>query len=182
MTVWRWAVVATVACCATAAAGEPVVPEPTEYRLGDYLTPVPKTLAGADVLTAEQARAYHDDGLAIFIDVYPRAPKPSELPPETVWRDPVHETIDGAVWLPNVGFGVLSPTASGYFTTALNRLTRGDYGAKLVFLCKKDCWMSWNAAKRAIELGYSNVSWFPDGTDGWLELGETLVQAQPVPH
>ena len=27
--------------------------------------------------------------------------------------------------------------------------------------------MSWNAAKRALEYGYSDVTWFPDGTDGW---------------
>jgi rhodanese-related sulfurtransferase len=27
--------------------------------------------------------------------------------------------------------------------------------------------MSWNAAKRAMEYGYSNVTWYPEGTDGW---------------
>ena len=31
--------------------------------------------------------------------------------------------------------------------------------------------MSWNAAKRALSWGYSNVAWYPDGTDGWRTPG-----------
>ena len=32
----------------------------------------------------------------------------------------------------------------------------------LVFYCDANCWMSWNAAKRAMdELGYSRVYWYP---------------------
>jgi hypothetical protein len=27
--------------------------------------------------------------------------------------------------------------------------------------------MSWNAARRALEWGYTAVIWYPDGTDGW---------------
>ena len=37
--------------------------------------------------------------------------------------------------------------------------------------------MSWNAAKRALALGYGNVAWFPDGTDAWEALGLPLSQA-----
>ena len=56
--------------------------------------------------------------------------------------------------------------------------------APLLFYCLKDCWMSWNAAKRAIALGYRHVYWFPEGTDGWTEAGGTLqagAPAEPVP-
>jgi hypothetical protein len=41
--------------------------------------------------------------------------------------------------------------------------------------------MSWNAAQRAISYGYSNVSWFRDGTDGWQEIGGLVVNAHPLP-
>jgi rhodanese-related sulfurtransferase len=27
--------------------------------------------------------------------------------------------------------------------------------------------MSWNAAKQALSYGYTNVAWYPEGTDGW---------------
>ena len=40
--------------------------------------------------------------------------------------------------------------------------------------------MSWNAAKRALTYGYTNVSWFPDGTDGWQEIGLPVVDVKPV--
>jgi rhodanese-related sulfurtransferase len=38
--------------------------------------------------------------------------------------------------------------------------------------------MSWNAAKRALEYGYTNVMWFRDGTDGWQELGYPLAEVK----
>ncbi len=41
--------------------------------------------------------------------------------------------------------------------------------------------MSWNAAKRALALGYRNVAWFPDGSDGWQDAGLPLADAQPAP-
>jgi PQQ-dependent catabolism-associated CXXCW motif protein len=50
-----------------------------------------------------------------------------------------------------------------------------------VFFCLKDCWMSWNAGKRALSLGYTNVIWFPEGTDAWQQAGFDLVKATPVP-
>ena len=31
--------------------------------------------------------------------------------------------------------------------------------------------MSWNAAKRAMTLGYTHVVWYPEGSDGWIGHG-----------
>jgi rhodanese-related sulfurtransferase len=42
--------------------------------------------------------------------------------------------------------------------------------------------MSWNAAKRALALGYSNVAWYREGTDGWLASGLPLQDATPEPR
>ena len=157
-----------------------VVPEPTEYRTTDYRSPVPATLKGARVIEAEEARQLWQDKKAVFIDVFPRAPKPPNLPKNTIWRDPPHMSIDGAVWLPNVGYGVLAPHVSDYLNKHLKRLSGGDASKPLVFFCLKDCWMSWNTAKRAIALGYSSVIWFSDGTDGWQEAGEDLARVKAV--
>ncbi len=62
------------------------VEEPETYRTDDYRKPVPSTLKGAKVLSAEEARALWTTGSAIFIDVYPHAPKPDNLPASTIWR------------------------------------------------------------------------------------------------
>ncbi len=164
-----------------AGAGE-AVPEPADYRTDDYQSPVPLTLRGATVLTADEAADLWNKDGAIFIDVYPRAPKPKNLPGSTFWRDPVHRSIEGAYWLPDVGYGGLSNKVDAYFRTALERLTGGDREKAVVFYCLKDCWMSWNAAKRALEVGYRNVLWFRDGTDGWQELGYPLVHLKPEPQ
>jgi len=44
-----------------------------------------------------------------------------------------------------------------------------------------DCWMSWNAGKRALSLGYVHVLWYPDGTDGWAAAGYPLEERNPEP-
>ncbi len=162
-----------------AGAGPSAIPEPEGYRADDYRSPVPATLRGARVIDAEEARELLGSGPTVFIDVFPRPPKPANLPAGTIWRDPVHDTIEGAVWLPNVGYGMLSPAVERYFREQLARLTHGKPEKPLVIFCQRDCWMSWNAAKRALEWGYSNVFWFSEGTDAWLDLGESLVQVEP---
>lgn len=157
------------------------VAEPRDYKTSDYRSAVPRTLEGARVVSPAEAKALHEGRAAVFIDVYPRPPKPANLPTGTVWRDPRHASIQGAHWLPNVGYGVLAPAAGEYFATRLAALAGGDTARTLVFFCLTDCWMSWNAAKRAMALGYPNVVWFPEGTDGWQELGLTLEEVEPVP-
>lgn len=157
-----------------------VVAEPDGYRLDNYRSLVPATLSGARVVTAEEAKALSDAKDAVFIDVYPRPPKPDNLPPGTVWRDPPHSSIAGAAWLPNVGYGTLAEPTEDYFKSQLADLTGSDAAKPVLFFCLRNCWMSWNAAKRALAWGYANVIWFPDGTDGWLELGESLTNVQPA--
>lgn len=162
-------------------AGEPVA-EPEGYRLDDYRKPVPATLRGARAVSPAEAFALWKEGAAIFVDVLPRAPKPASLPPGTVWRDIPRASIPRAVWLPNVGYGRLNAEVDAYFRRNLEALTAGDKTRPLVFFCQANCWMSWNAAKRAREeYGYSSVIWFPDGTDGWPELDAPLVNAEPRP-
>ena len=52
----------------------------------------------------------------------------------------------------------------------------------MVIYCLRDCWMSWNAAKRALSYGYPNVAWYPDGTDGWERASLPVEDTQPVPR
>lgn len=159
----------------------PPPPEPNSYRTDKYRSLVPLTLKGATVLSSSQAMKVWSEGHAVFIDVYPHPPKPAGLPPGTIWRETTHMTIENAVWLPNVGYGALSSGYENYFKHNLEKLTAGDKAKPLVFFCLRNCWMSWNAAKRALSFGYTNVSWFRDGTDGWQEIGGLVVDAHPLP-
>ena len=143
------------------------VTEPDGYRLTDFRGPVPETLSGAQVVTSHQARQLWSQSRALFIDVMPQAPRPKGLPLDTLWREKTRDNIPGSYWLANVGYGRLHPAAANWFKKRLKMLTGGNKNKPVLFYCLMNCWMSWNAAKRALEYGYSNVLWFPDGTDGW---------------
>lgn len=153
-------------------------PEPAEYRAAPYGAEVPATLAGAQVVDAAQAIALYDAGAA-FVDVYPRTQRPAGLPEATIWNEPQHLTIPGAYWLHDTGYDRLSPQESQRFSDGLAAATADDKSRKLVIFCRAECWLSWNAAKRAISLGYREVNWFPDGTDGWQTAGRDLSIARP---
>ena len=159
-----------------------LVPEPTGYRTEDYRAPVPDTLAGARVLSTKGAEAIWRAKSGVFIDVLPRPPKPPNLPPGTVWRDKPRFNIPGSIWLPDTGYGALAAATEEYLRQGLARATGGNRAALVVVYCQADCWMSWNAAKRTLSYGYSNVAWYPDGTDGWQEANLPTSEAQPEPR
>src|SRR5699024_8549157 len=108
-------------------------PEPSDYRTDNYRSPVPLTLKGATVLSIDDAMKVWSAKSAIFIDVYPQPPKPANLPAGTLWRETTHQSIEDAVWLPNVGYGVLSAAADAYFQRNLAKLTQGDKTKEIVF-------------------------------------------------
>lgn len=153
--------------------------EPDDYRAADYRAAVPLTLRGAEVLDTGQVAWRLADRLTRVIDVLPREPKPPRLAPGSLWLPAPHEGISGAVWLPNVGYGDPPPAVQAYFRESLSRLTGGDLDRALVFYCRSDCWMSWNAAKRAVSLGYRRVFWYRDGIEAWRAAGYPLAILAP---
>ena len=161
--------------------GEDATPEPAGYRNNDYRAPTPATLTGARVVTTAQAEALWHDKTAIFVDVMPRPPRPPNLPPGTVWRDRPRSDIPGSIWLPDTGYGELAPVTETYLRQNLEHVTGGDRTKLLVIYCLRDCWMSWNAAKRILAMGYTNVGWYPEGTDGWFEALLPVADARPAP-
>jgi PQQ-dependent catabolism-associated CXXCW motif protein len=157
-------------------------PEPEGYRTENYRAPVPATLAGGKVLATEEVEAIWRAGTGVFIDVLPHAPKPQNLPAGTVWRDRPRLNIPGSIWLPDTGYGSLAAATDDYLRQGLDRASKGDKATLLVFYCQADCWMSWNAAKRALSYGYRNVSWYPEGTDGWQRADLPVAESQPQPR
>lgn len=162
-------------CGATAALGQ-TVPEPADFHGEPYRAPVPSTLTGAQVITPDEAVALHAQGVP-FLDVLPRQKRPDKLPAGTIWNAPPHQTIPGATWLYDTGYDRLSSQEEARLQDGLAQASQGDKAAPLVIFCKSDCWMSWNAGKRAVALGYTGIRWFPQGVDGWQAAGGTLVTA-----
>jgi PQQ-dependent catabolism-associated CXXCW motif protein len=157
------------------------VPEPSGYRQDDYRAEVPATLQGAKVVHAEEVHAMMAREAVVVIDVMPQPPRPAGLPATTLWNPPARRDIPGSIWIANVGFGGLSAEMDGYFRKALEAVSFGQKERKLIFYCEASCWMSWNAAKRALEYGYTSVYWFPGGIQAWTEAGYPTLLNAPLP-
>ena len=164
-----------------AARAQELVLEPEGYRTDEYRAPVPDTLSGARVLTTANAEAIWRAKTGIFVDVLPRAPKPGNLPTGTIWRERPRYNIPGSIWLPDTGYGQLAEATENYLRQGLERASAGNRAALIVVYCQANCWMSWNAAKRALAMGFTNVAWYPEGSDGWADELLPLEDSRPVP-
>ena len=154
--------------------------EPAGYRMDDYDAMVPETLRGASVVDDADVVRLRAAG-ATLIDVIPEVRPPASLPANQLWLPPPHQSIPGSIWLPDVGYGELSAKTASWFRDQLKQATGGDVQHPLVFFCRDNCWMSWNAAKRALSWGYASVHWYPEGTDGWFSAGREFVAIEPEP-
>jgi PQQ-dependent catabolism-associated CXXCW motif protein len=160
-------------------AADETPPEPAAYRLDHYRAPTPATVLGRQGLTTAEAERLWRSGGAAFVDVLPAPHRPEGLAAGAVWAPRPRRSIPGSTWLPEVGRGELAPAVAGWFAARLEQITAHDRSAPLVFFCLADCWMSWNATRRALEWGYRGAQWYPGGTDDWEQAGLPLAQVAP---
>ncbi|MCU7930866.1 MAG: PQQ-dependent catabolism-associated CXXCW motif protein [Candidatus Thiodiazotropha sp. (ex Codakia rugifera)] len=152
------------------------------YRITDFRSPVPDTIPFGITVTTQQVQKLLQDDDVILIDVMPAPIKPKDRPSGLLWMPPTRYNIPGSVWLPNVGYGALSDELEAYFEVNLAKYSAGDKSRKIVIYCQADCWMSWNAAKRAATcFGYTQIYWYPDGTTDWEATGLMMEKSTPVP-
>jgi len=153
--------------------------EPEGYRLDNYLAATPLTIEGRLALNTREAKELWEGRSAVFVDVLTAPRRPDGLPAGAVWAPQPRLDVPGSVWLPDVGRGALSAEREAWFRAELMRITGGDLAVELIFYCRANCWMSWNATKRALDWGYVNAQWYRDGTDGWQAAGFPLAKAEP---
>ncbi len=170
---------AVLALLATAAVAQ-APPEPAGYRLDAYRAPVPATVAGGSAVGTTEAEALWRERRAVFVDVLPAPRRPEGLQADALWKPVPRRDIPGSLWLPEVGRGALSPPLERYFRDGLAAATGGDKSRPLVFYCLSDCWLSWNATKRAASYGYTRLYWYRDGTDGWEAAQLPTEEATPA--
>jgi PQQ-dependent catabolism-associated CXXCW motif protein len=166
---------------ATAQAAEPEFDAVTGYRIARYRTPVPETVPGGTRISAAEIKDLIKQHDAALIDVMPS--DGAGLDTATgQWRMTTpRQHIPGSVWLPDVGKGELSPAMEQYFRSNIAKLTGGNSARAVILYCQSDCWMSWNAVKRAASYGYTSLYWFPEGSDGWRDWDGSFADAVPVP-
>ncbi|MCS3838524.1 PQQ-dependent catabolism-associated CXXCW motif protein [Pseudomonas sp. JAI111] len=147
------------------------------YRIGLYRSPTPNQMQGAAIIdTAALQTLLNQTPRPVLIDVYRRQWLQGRF-----IEDQPHENLPGSHWLANTGDGDLTPDWQDYFARNLNRLTAGDLAQPLVFYCRSDCWLSWNAVKRAAAMGYKTLYWYRDGLDAWQAANLPVAPARPEP-
>lgn len=89
------------------------------------------------------------------------------------------QLIPGAVpVVPAAQGGGFSDEVQQGYGQYLAQVTGGDTSRLLVTYCGGvQCWSSYNAALRAMKLGYRNVAWYRGGIEAWQQAGLPLQGA-----
>ncbi len=144
---------------------------------------MPCSLSGVRTVSTEEMRGLVEgESPPLLIDVLPSPRRPQGMNDDALWFPPERTTILGSIWLPNIGYGLLPIVEEEYFKENIEKESASDPTRPMVFFCLEDCWMGWNAARRAYRWGYSQVIWYPDGTDGWAREGLPMEAISPVPR
>jgi PQQ-dependent catabolism-associated CXXCW motif protein len=147
------------------------VEEPVDYWSGPINGPVPATLTGGTVILTTELSALREQNEAVLVDVSNLPHRPENLAPGAPWLPTPHPVIPGSLWIPGPGMGAIAPDVDSFFRDRLGSATGNDLDRPIVIYCHERCWLSWNAAKRAIRYGYRRVHWYPDGIEGWRAAG-----------
>lgn len=151
----------------------------TGYRTERYQAAVPETPPAGKRVFIEDIDRLIANEKAVLVDVSPITGM-SYDPATGRWRTAKrHSSLPGAIWLPEVGRGVIDASVERFFHTELDRLSGGNKTHPIILFCNADCWMSWNAMKRAAGFGYTRLYWFPEGIDGWSDWDRQLVPIEP---
>jgi PQQ-dependent catabolism-associated CXXCW motif protein len=139
-----------------------------ELRLADYAAPTPREVPGARTIRTRELQAW-----------LKRVAQERPLLLDVLGGEG-HDSLPGAVWLPGAGRGQsFDDAVQAQLQKTLHALTQGDRRRPVVFFCASAaCWLSYNAALRAVALGYQEVYWYRGGIEAWIDSDGDLAPAQ----
>lgn len=127
--------------------------------------PTPASIPGGQLITTKGLIELMDGGQTPFLllDILGG----QEVIPGAVYAVPAHQA------------GSFNDQTQQEFGGFLQQMTGGNRQTPLVLYCAStECWMSYNAALRAINLGYTNVLWYRGGIEAWKAAGRQTQPAQ----
>jgi PQQ-dependent catabolism-associated CXXCW motif protein len=162
-----------------AAPVDPALFDPaTGYRIASYRGVIPTPPPGVARIDDATAARMQEDG-ALFVDVAPAAGAQHDAA-TGAWRlaEP-HDTIPGAHWFPEAGRGTADAATDRWLVQGVRALALHSGRRAIVVFCYADCWMSWNAALKLRRAGLRHLLWYANGSDGWRDLGRSLMPVRP---
>jgi PQQ-dependent catabolism-associated CXXCW motif protein len=142
------------------------LPQTNEIRKGNYHAETPRTIEGAKTITTKELVALlNSPSPRVLIDVLDDNENHRTLPTAWWWRAAGHYA--------NEQDSQLNALLRALLATAVP-----SRDTPLVFFCVSSrCWLSHNAALRAVAGGYTNVLWYRGGTEAWKAADLPLVKA-----
>lgn len=133
--------------------------------------PTPTSIPGGHVITTDRLLALYQQGQSSGLLVLHVLGQGSSLP-----------MAQNAVAAAQAGD--FQDQTQQQFGQYLQQVTQGNKGVPIVLYCQStQCWMSYNAALRAIQLGYTQVYWYRGGIEAWQNVQQaasaTMQQQDP---
>jgi PQQ-dependent catabolism-associated CXXCW motif protein len=132
---------------------------PQSVLQANVASPTPTTIPGARVVTTSAlSTMLHSGAKVVLIDA---------------WNESGHLTIPPALRMPGAGTpGTFNDAVQQQLSQRLRTLTNNNLNTPLVFFCTSArCWESYNASLRAMQIGFTNVSWYRGGLASWQAAG-----------
>lgn len=126
-------------------------------RQPPYHAPTPLQIPGAAVIYTEELRAMlAGSDRPVLVDVL---------------SGEGHETLPGAAWLGGAGRGDdFNDPVQADLAPLIFQLAGGNKSRPMAFFCaSSECWLSYNAALRAVAAGHTRVLWYRGGIDAWVD-------------
>ena len=141
------------------------VPPTKQFHTGAMHGPTPASIPGGQVVTTKGLIGLIQGRQVPYI-LFDVLGQPEALP-----------NAVPAAWLSQPG--TFTDTVQQQAAQMLAQGTQGRKDVALVFYClSRECWMSYNAALRAINAGYTNVLWYRGGIEAWKMAGQPTQQGQ----
>lgn len=139
---------------------------PPQQQLQTQLhSPTPTSIPGGQTITTDRLLALYQQGAQNGLLVF--------------------HVLGGGQTLPNAQNAAPASQPGSFedktqqeFGQYLQQVTQGNKGRPMVFYCMNtQCWMSYNAALRAIHLGFTQVYWYRGGIEAWQQAQQMSAGA-----
>jgi PQQ-dependent catabolism-associated CXXCW motif protein len=150
--------------------------EPSSVPVSEVNSPTPTRIPGGTVLrTQELYDAFKRGKLGDYVAGTAGAGNIAFVVVD-VWSDPQHRSIPTAKMVPAAGqAGDFEDKVQKELWATLDKITGGDWSMPIVFVSRDaKHWEAYNAALRAIEMGFSRVYWYRGGIASWKAANQPL--------
>jgi PQQ-dependent catabolism-associated CXXCW motif protein len=131
--------------------------------------PTPTSIPGGQVITTDRLLALYQQGAQNGLIVF-HVLGPGPMLPNAQNAAPASQP------------GSFDDQTQQQFGQYLQQVTQGNRARPLVFYCQStQCWMSYNAALRAIRMGFTQVYWYRGGIEAWQQM-QQLSGGAPAPN